>query len=597
MKTSFTSKIWRLGDNIDTDIIMMTKYLALPTLKDMLPHLFEPLRPELAAQLQPGDCIVAGENFGCGSSREMAASVLKTAGISCIIAKSFAKIFFRNAINNGLLLIECSDIQDHCREGDSVDVVVGEKLVCNGKTYPIPAFSGEVLAILQHGGLTARMQAMDKRTIGAPKPENPLYHRHQAGHTLAEQLIMNNVGHAVKPGDIVTVDVDEAVLHDIYVPYIFNQFRAMGFQKVYDTEKISLVQDHLYPTCIDDDPRCFRYSNRFRDEYGVTRVYAAEGISHQLAFEDHIAYPGKIIFGTDSHTTSYGAVGAFATGTGYTEMASIVGSGKLWIRVPRAIKVVVNGELPKGVFAKDIILRVLGDISASGAIYQSLEFTGSTFRTMSLAGRATIANMAVECGAKVALFEPDDVTAAYYGYDRSEFDWLRFDDDAVYEKTLTYDAAALEPYLACPYSVDNVKPVREVVGTPVDQVFLGSCTNGRLEDIAVAAQILSGRHIAPYVKFIVTPASKSVYRAAMKAGYIRTLVQAGAMLTHPYCSLCQGRSGGLVSDDEVVIGTHNRNFIGRMGSPKARTHLASPAVAAASALEGKIADPRPYLLR
>ena len=511
MENRFTSRIWRLGDHIDTDIIIMTKYLAMPTLQDMVPHLFEPLRPDLAAKLQAGDCIVAGENFGCGSSREMAASVLKTAGISCIIAKSFAKIFFRNAINNGLLLIECQDLYDECAEGDTVTVEVGKSVTCNGKTYSTPAFSETVLEILKHGGLVNRMKALDKATIGVNRPDNPLRGKHQAGHTLAEQLIINNIGAPVRPGDVVTVSVDEAVMHDIYAPYIFNQFRDMGFDRVYDTEKVSHMVDHLYPTCIDDDPRCYRYSLRFQDEYDVKRVCIAEGISHQIALEEKIAYPGKIIFGTDSHTTTYGSVGAFATGVGYTEMASIIGSGQLWIRVPSAIKVVVNGTLPKGVFPKDIILRVLGDISASGAIYKSLEFTGSAIEQLSISGRATIANMAVECGAKAALFAPDAKTAEFFGYESAEFDWLRFDDEARYERVLTYDASTFEPFLACPYSVDNVKPIHEVEGTPVDQVFLGSCTNGRLEDLAVAAKILEGTKIDPFVKFIVTPASKGVY--------------------------------------------------------------------------------------
>lgn len=472
---------------------------------------------------------------------------------------------------------------------------VGKTVTCSGRTYPIPAFSDTVLDILQHGGLVNRMKALDKSAAGTPRPENPCRNKHQKGHTLAEQLIINNTGILVHPGDVVTTYVDEAIMHDIYAPYIFNQFRDMGFDKVYDTEKVSLMVDHLYPTCLDDDPRCFRYSHRFQDEYGVNRVCVAEGISHQLALEQRLAYPGKLVFGTDSHTTTYGAVGAFATGVGYTEMASIIGSGQLWIRVPSAIKVVVNGTLPKGVFPKDIILRVLGDLSASGAIYKSLEFTGSAIEQLSISGRAAIANMAVECGAKAALFAPDAKTAAFCGAELSQLDWLHFDDEAQYERVLTYDADTFEPYMACPYSVDNVKPLREVAGTPVDQVFLGSCTNGRLEDLEAAAKILEGRKIAPYMKFIVTPASKAVYREAMRLGYLKTLVQAGAMVTHPFCGLCQGRSGGLVSGDEVVIGTHNRNFIGRMGSPQARTYLASPAVAAASALEGRIADPAQYL--
>ena len=597
METVFESRIWCLGDNIDTDVIIMTKYVGLPHLEEMVPHLFEPLRPELAAQLRPGDAIVAGENFGCGSSREMAASVLKTAGIRCVIAKSFAKIFFRNAINNGLLLIECSSIQETCAEGDVIKVEIGRQIIHKGVVYPVPSLSPNVQGILQAGGLVPRMKELNRSGTEVSKEmtPNPWRGVHASGHTLAEQILMHNTGVEVHPGDIITTHVDEAILHDIYMSYIFNQSREMGFRTVFDGDKVTVMQDHLYPTCIDDDPRNFRYANRFQDEFGVKKVNAAEGICHQISFEQGQAYPGKVIFGTDSHTTSCGAAGAFATGVGYTEMAAIIGSGELWVRVPSAIKIVIDGKLPAGVFPKDIILRVLGDLTAHGAIYKSLEFTGSTVADLSMAGRITIANMAVECGAKTALFAPDEKTRALCGYEEGEFDWLRFDEDAKYERIMTYDASTFEPYVACPYSVDNVHPLREVLGTPVDQVFLGSCTNGRLEDLAIAANILKGRKIDPFVRFIVTPASKSVYRNAMRLGYIQTLLSAGAQITHPYCSLCQGRSGGLVSGDDVVLGTHNRNFIGRMGSPHARTHLVSPATAAASALEGVIADPRKYL--
>lgn len=595
MEKKFSGRVWKLGDDIDTDVIMMTKYLAIPTVKEMIPHAFEPLRSELAAQIKPGDMIVAGKNFGCGSSREAAAGVLKEMGIACVIAKSFGKIFFRNAIYNGLLLIECQDLYEDCAEGDTVHVVMNEYVECHGKKHEIPVIGDEAYDILIHGGLVASMKNKDKSTVKDETAEKPWLGAHTAGHTLAEQIIMHNVGYEVKPGDIVTVNVDSAILHDIYVPYIFNQFYDMGFDRVYNTKKVVVIQDHMYPTCNYDDARCYRYSNRFMDELGVRHVHAADGICHQIVAEEKYAMPGSVVFGTDSHTTTYGAFGSFASGVGFTEMASIIGTGKLWIRVPSAIKVVVNGKLPKGVFAKDIILRLLKDIHADGAIYKSLEFCGSTIDELSVSSRMSIANMAVECGAKSALFAPDAKTAEFCGIPLKDCSWLHFDETAKYEKVLTYDASTFKPYMACPARVDNVHPLSEVEGTPVNQVFLGSCTNGRLEDLAVAAHILEGKKINPYVKFIVTPASKKVYKAALRFGYIKTLITAGAMLTHPYCSLCQGRSGGLVSDDEVVIGTHNRNFIGRMGSPKARTYLASPAVAAASALEGKITNPKNYL--
>ena len=273
-------------------------------------------------------------------------------------------------------------------------------------------------------------------------------------------------------------------------------------------------------------------------------------------------------------------------------MASIIGTGKLWIRVPSSIKVVVNGKLPEGVYAKDVILRVLGDIKADGAVYKALEFTGSTFDAMSIGSRMTIANMSVECGAKVAIFEPNKAVADMFGIDPKEMDWIRVGDDSCYERVIEYKAENLVPVMACPTKVDNVHPVSEVAGIKVDQVFIGSCTNGRIEDLAEAAAILKGKHVAPFLKFIVTPASREVYEEAERLGYLTTFIEAGAMITPPYCSLCQGRNGGLVSAGEVVIGTHNRNFRGRMGSPEARTYLASPAVAAASALKGEITDPR-----
>lgn len=593
MEKTFTGKVWRLGDDIDTDVIMMTRYLALPTLEDMIPHAFEPLRPELAGLIKPGDIIVAGKNFGCGSSREAAAGVLQAMGIKCVIAESFAKIFFRNAINNGLMLIECKDLWDNCEEGDMVTVEVNKQVLCKGKSFPIPVIGEEVYSILEDGGLVNRMKNLDK-----DKMESPTFsysNKHLEGRTLAEQLIINNTGIDCKPGDIVTTSVDMAILHDIYAPYIYNQFKSMGFDRVYDTERIAIMIDHLYPTCNDDDPRCFRYSNRLQDEYGIKYLHTSDGICHQVVAEEKYAPPGSIVFGTDSHTTTYGAFGSFASGVGFTEMASIMGTGKLWIRVPSAIKIVINGKLPKGVYGKDIILRVLKDIKSDGGIYKSLEFCGTTVNEMSIDTRMSIANMGVECGAKSALFAPDEKTAEFFGMDYDDINWLRFDDKATYERVIEYKAEDLEPYMACPSSVDNVHPLKELEGKAIDQVFLGSCTNGRLEDLAIAAKILEGKKINPFVKFIVTPASKKVYKEALKLGYIKTLINAGAMLTHPYCSLCQGRSGGLASDGEVVIGTHNRNFIGRMGSPKAQTYLASPAIAAASALTGKITNPLEYI--
>ena len=586
-------KVFKYGDNVDTDVIIPARYLNIADPKELSTHAMEDIDADFVKNMHPGDIVVATRNFGCGSSREMAASVLKTAGIRCIIAKSFAKIFFRNAINNGLLLIECRDLYDRCREGDTVEVEVGRQIICNGTAYPVPGMSPEVLDILRYGGLASRMRALDKSVPAAPAPRDTLRDVHRPGHTLAEQLLIHNTGaQDLRPGDVVTVRVDEAVLHDIYTPYIFQQFRDMGFDHVYDPDRISVMVDHLYPTCLDDDPRCFRYSRRFQDEYGVKRLYVADGISHQLALEEHLAAPGKIIFGTDSHTTTYGAVGAFASGVGYTEMASIIGCGRLWVRVPSAIKVVVNGPLPKGVFPKDIILRVLGDLTAAGAIYKSLEFTGSTIQQLSISGRAAIANMAVECGAKAALFAPDEKTAAFCGVDLADCDWLRFDGDARYERVLTYDAGTFRPYLSCPYGVDNVHPIEDVAGTPVDQVFIGSCTNGRLEDMEAAYNILKGKHIAKGVRGIIIPATMAVYKECILRGWTTAFIDAGCIVSTPTCGPCLGGYMGILAEGERCVSTTNRNFVGRMGHVKSEVYLASPATAAASALTGCITDPR-----
>lgn len=272
-------------------------------------------------------------------------------------------------------------------------------------------------------------------------------------------------------------------------------------------------------------------------------------------------------------------------------MAAVLGTGEMWIRVPSAIKIKIDGDLPEGVYSKDIALRILGDLTADGGTYKSLEFCGSTIDAMSVDERLTIANMAVECGAKVGLFAPTRETCAYSGIDYKQVSWLKFDDDAVYERVLTYKAEEFVPYIAAHPFVDNVKPLSELSGMKVDKVFIGSCTNGRLQDLAIAAKILKGRKIAPAVELLVTPASRSIFKEALKRGYITTLVDAGAMVTHPYCSLCEGRSGGLLAPGEVLLGTNNRNFLGRLGSPESQTYLSSPAVAAATAVNGYLTNP------
>lgn len=410
------------------------------------------------------------------------------------------------------------------------------------------------------------------------------------GQTIIEKIISHNIGAAsVKPGDIVTVNVDRVMLDDIMMPFIVGKFNEMGFQKVWDPDKVVLIYDHLVPASQQDDVRHYKVGDAFAEKHGLKNVHRSDGICHQLMTEAGYVKPGDVVFGTDSHTTTYGCVGAFSTGIGYTEMAAILGTGTLWVKVPETIKVVIDGKLPEGVMSKDIILRLIGDLGADGATYRALEFSGSTIEEMTNSSRMTMANMAIEAGAKCAMFTPDEKTAEYCEIELDAFQKsLVGDEDAEYAKVMTYRAEDFVPAMACPSQVDKIRDVSELEGTEIDQVFIGSCTNGRLEDLQAAAKVLEGKKVAPFVKLIVTPASRKVYEDAIACGAIRTLVEAGAILTHPGCGLCCGRTGGILSDGERVVATNNRNFLGRMGTSKVEIYLASPATAAACAIAGKI---------
>ncbi len=412
------------------------------------------------------------------------------------------------------------------------------------------------------------------------------------GHTMIEKIIGRNVNREVRPGEIVTVDVDRVMTDDIFIPFIVEKFEEMGFDKVWDPDRVVLIYDHLVPASQVDDTRHFRIGDEFAEKQGIKNVHRSDGICHQLMTEAGYVKPGDIVFGTDSHTTTYGCVGAFSTGIGYTEMAGILGTGQLWVRVPETIKITIEGELSANVSSKDVILSIIGDLGADGATYMSLEFHGSTVDDMSIASRMTMSNMAVEAGAKCGLFAADEKTSAYCQMTlTTEHEMLCADADAEYIRELTYRAEDFVPVLACPSQVDNIHPVSEFSGTKIDQVFLGSCTNGRLEDLMAAAEVLKGRHVAPFVNLIVTPASRKVFEEAAANGTMEILLEAGAQITHPGCGLCCGRTGGILTDGERVVATNNRNFLGRMGTSKVEIYLASPETAAACAAAGEIVIP------
>ena len=417
-------------------------------------------------------------------------------------------------------------------------------------------------------------------------------------HTIFEKILLSHCDESdLKVGDIVEVAIDRVMIHDFFTPFCINKFKEMEFTQVINPEKIVIIYDHLIPTTFLDDCRHHKITEEFVKEQHLTYVHRSDGVCHQLMHEQGYVKPGDIVLGTDSHTVTYGALGALATGIGYTEMAAVLGTGKMWMKVAPTMKMVVNGALQPGVTSKDVILHILGDIKTDGATYKVLEFTGSTITNMTLDSRLVLSNMSVEGGAKAGIIAPDEKTVAYLSkfYAQKEIPMIQSDADAEYARVLEYHAETIPPLVACPHNVDNVKPAMELEDVTIDQAFLGSCTNGRVEDFELAAKIVRGKKIHPNVRFIVVPASRDVYIQAIQKGYIAILAEAGAIISHPACGLCAGRSGGILENGERIISSNNRNFLGRMGGNKVEIFLGSPATVAASSLEGKIVDPRKYL--
>ncbi|MBR0377094.1 MAG: 3-isopropylmalate dehydratase large subunit [Lachnospiraceae bacterium] len=595
MEKEFKGKIWKFGDDIDTDTIIPGKRGTIPTIEEMKKYAFELLKPEFGSTVQPGDILVAGSNFGCGSSREQAATVLSGNGVRCIIAKSFARIFFRNAFNSGIILITCDGIQDACEGGDIVTVRVGESVSVNGKTFPIGQIPENLLAIVEHGGLIEDTKMRMAQGLSHDwNPELDDAARRKNGYTLVEKILKKNAGvdHVV-PGDIVITHPDMFMIHDIYTPYLKDTLEKMGAKKIDDPDKVTIIFDHCMPTAVaHNDYVHYDAGIDIAEKFGIEKLHIGEGICHTIMHEKRYAKPGEIATATDSHTTTYGGAGCFCSGIGTAEMAAALITGELWFKVPDAIKIVLNGHLQNGLMSKDVILKILGDIKADGGQYKSLEFTGPAAHEMSMNERFTVANMALEAGAKCGLFEADEKTAEYYEMPLSEIDWIRIDNDAKYEKVLVYNLDELEPQLSCPQGVDNVHPISEIIGTKMDEVYIGSCTNGSIEDMKAAADILRGKHVPEDLRVVVVPATNYVFEESIRLGYIEDFIKAGCVISHPCCGLCCGMPYGLMYDDERILLTANRNFIGRQGTKKTLSYLSSPKVAAATALTGYVTDPR-----
>jgi len=415
------------------------------------------------------------------------------------------------------------------------------------------------------------------------------------GKTLSEKILGKKAGKEVSAGEVVTVAPDYCLSHDNSAA-IIGEFKKLGVARVKAPGKLVIILDHIVPAADEKYAQNHKTIREFVAAQGLPNFFDIQhGVCHQVLSEASFALPGKLIVGSDSHTTTYGAFGAFAAGIGRTEAASIWATDEIWLRVPETLRVEFSGKFPAGVFAKDVILKVIGDNGADRANYEAIEFTGEAAGDFSPASRMVLANMAAEMGAKNGYFEPDEKTLEWVkARARADYEVVRSDKDAKYEAVLRYDLSALEPQVACPHTVDNVKPVREVEGKPFHQALIGTCTNGRLEDLEVAAGILKGRKIHPQVRALVLPASREVYVEAMRKGLLETLSEAGCVILNPGCGPCLGAHEGLLAAGEVVVSTSNRNFRGRMGNRDSEIYLASPATAAASALEGKITDPRKY---
>lgn len=416
------------------------------------------------------------------------------------------------------------------------------------------------------------------------------------GKTFSEKILGLKAQKEVQAGEVVTVSADYILSHDNSAA-IIKEFQKLGVKDVKFPQKLVIILDHVVPAASEKYALNHKIIREFVSGQKIQNFFdISSGICHQVFSENGFALPGKLILGADSHTTSYGAFGAFAAGIGRSEVAALWATDEIWLRVPETIKIEVKGELPAGVYAKDVILKIIGEEGADRANYKAVEFTGEAVKKFSLASRLVLANMAAEMGAKNGYFEPDEGTLLWLeGRAKDKFKVISSDPDARYEAVLNHNISSLEPQVACPHTVDNVKSISEAEGKEFQQAVIGTCTNGRLEDLEIAARILEGKTVNSKVRVLIIPASRQEYLHALKKGILEILAEAGCVILNPGCGPCLGAHQGVLAPGEVALSTANRNFRGRMGSREAQIYLASPATVAASSLEGKITDPRKFL--
>ena len=415
------------------------------------------------------------------------------------------------------------------------------------------------------------------------------------GMTITEKILAAHAGlDSVVPGQLINVKVDAALANDITAPVAIKEFEKINVDKVFDKEKIILVPDHFTPNKDIKSAEQAKILREFARKQDLTNYFEVGrmGIEHCLLPEQGLVLPGEVVIGADSHTCTYGALGAFSTGVGSTDLAAAMATGEVWFKVPETIKFEFNGKLNKGVSGKDLILYAIGDIGVDGALYQAMEFTGEAIRELSMDGRFTMANMAIEAGGKNGIIEADETTLAYVkGRAKRDFKVYKSDPDAKYAKVYQYDCSKIEPQVAFPHLPENTKPISQVGHIEIHQAVIGSCTNGRMEDLRIAADVLKGRKVHRDVRLIIFPGTQEISKQAMKEGLFEIFIDAGAAVSTPTCGPCLGGHMGILAKGERAIATTNRNFVGRMGSPESEVYLSNPAIAAASAILGRIASP------
>ena len=420
------------------------------------------------------------------------------------------------------------------------------------------------------------------------------------GMTITEKILAAHCGKdEVKPGELIMASCDFILANDITAPIGIKEFEKLGVSKVWDKDRIALIPDHFTPNKDIQSAMQVQMVRNFARKMNITHYYEVGevGIEHALLPEQGLVLPGDLVIGADSHTCTYGALGAFSTGVGSTDFACAMATGKAWFKVPETIRIILHGKLKKWVTGKDIILKIIGDIGVDGALYMAMEYTGDGVSALSMDDRFTIANMAIEAGAKNGIFPPDDKTIEYVkdamksGKRKDNYTIYQSDPDASYLKTLEYELDKIEPQVALPHLPENTKPVSELDNIEIDQVVIGSCTNGRISDLRIAAEIFKGRKVKKGVRTLIFPATQKVYLDALREGIIETFIEAGCAIAPPTCGPCLGGHLGILAKGERAISTTNRNFVGRMGHKESEVYLASPAVAAASAITGRITSP------